>query len=293
MMKRKTAVLLIVAVVVVVLGAYFGGLLAIRHPAPSVSWTAQNVGGLKYQFNASVFRIDGPLNWTFTFNVGAKTLSTQSGVTSNCSNPCQFSVTFDYSALGAGTYTVGLDVTDQFGTDSGLVTQDLTVVKIVPLSGTFLAAVVSGYNVTTEVLPAGGQPPYYVGFDYGDGVTVSVDKANAQGYFVHTHPYLKKGTYTIKATVWDSSNGLNNHIDLAPQTVTTLVQPNFPVPPDQSTSPPPVSGAAPLTATQIVGIALAVAGVIAFVVANIKNRWHFSINGAILVVVGLVVAFLL
>lgn len=150
------------------------------------------------------------MNYTWYFNyTPTHPGPTATGITDACSNPCEFSARFDYAtAGGAGTYTVGLDIVDASGVDSGIYTQGLAVVEnkqISQLSAQFSPAVVSGANVTTSVTVTGGQPPVYVWVDYGDGVTVKIPTPT-NGAYVHTHPYLRSGVYNISAIVADNAN---------------------------------------------------------------------------------------
>lgn len=201
--------MLILAVVVAVIAAAFiVPQLAGHPPAPSINftWTAK---GMAYTFDATLFRLGAPVNYTWAFGDG----QTTSGKSGSESNPTQFNVTHTYYAVG--TYSVTLSVVDPYG-NTGSLTQSVVVTNYYPVSGT-LSAAIQGTAVTATVTVSGGSPPYYVGFDFGDGATTSTQRGNGPT-ISFTHTYLKTGTYTVSARVGDATQ--NPSVATNSQTVT-------------------------------------------------------------------------
>ncbi len=194
-MARPGRNLLIVAVVLAVVAAAFViPMLAGHPPAPSIdfSFTAK---GMSYTFDALIFRYTAPVNYTWTFGDGQQS----SGRSDAQSNPTQFNVTHVYSTTG--TYTVALSIVDVYGS-TGAASHSVTVTNYVPASAT-LTAVVKASTATVTATVSGGSPPYYVGFNFGDGV--SLTRSGMGPDVSWSHPYLYTGTYTITATIGDST----------------------------------------------------------------------------------------
>lgn len=293
--KRQKIGAVVVLVAAIALLSYFGGLLAIGHPAPSVSLTARNVGGpsgIQYRIDATVFRSQGPLNWKIWVNLpsGGGTNGAALagfGYTPTCANPCEYNATYDFNSLGGfsngGDTSIGTEFIDANGVDSGLYSQPLVVVKLTPLSATMDAPVVNGMNVTTVVHVSGGQPPVqYVAVNYGDGVTVKISSPTASGTWTHIHPYLSAGTYNVSAVVADSGG---NSANVPAQTV--VVTSVGPPPPTECTvdcgpsgGGPPVGGLVYI----VVEIALAAVGAV-LLVGWVKPKSLMRIIGAALVVI--------
>ncbi len=169
--------------------------LAGHPPAPSISftWTAR---GRAYTFDATLFRLGAPVNYTWTFGDGQST----SGRSGPETNPTQFNVTHTYYAVG--TYSVTLSVADPYG-NTGSLTQSVVVTNYVPVSA-IISATASASTVTATVTVSGGSPPYYVSFNFGDGSATSTQKGNGP-QISFTHVYLYTGTYSVKALVGDST----------------------------------------------------------------------------------------
>lgn len=186
---------MIVAVVVgVVAAAFLIPMLAGHPPAPSIdfSFTAK---GMSYTFAALIFRYTAPVNYTWTFGDGQQAI----GKSGPESNPTQFNVTHVYATTG--TYTVGLAIVDAYG-NPGSISHSVTVTNYVPVTAT-LTASVKASTATATATVAGGSPPYYVSFNFGDGT--SVTQKGTGPAISWSHPYLYTGTYTITAMVGDST----------------------------------------------------------------------------------------
>lgn len=184
-----------VVVVAVLAAAFIIPQLAGHPPAPSIDFS-YTASGMRYTFSALIFRYTAPVNYTWSFGDGQQAV----GKSGSESNPTQFNVTHVYAQTG--TFTVMLSIVDVYG-NPGSISHAITVTNYVPVSSTISATAVAS-TATATVTISGGSGPYYAGFDFGDGVAIPTQKG-AGPTISFTHVYLKTGTYTVKATVGDST----------------------------------------------------------------------------------------
>ncbi|MEV6892251.1 MULTISPECIES: PKD domain-containing protein [Kribbella] len=152
----------------------------------------------------------------------------------------QATATATHAFTTAGTYTVGVTVTDTSGlSDSRTATVTVTQpaaptagLTVSPASGLTPLQVTA--DATTSTDPQGEALSYT--FDFGDGTTVGPQSAATT-----THTYTTAGTYTVKVTVTDTS-GLS---DSTTATVTTT----RPAAPTAVLAVTPASGLTPLQVT--------------------------------------------
>ncbi|OQC68969.1 MAG: PKD domain protein [Euryarchaeota archaeon ADurb.Bin009] len=141
---------------------------------PSVGFTATPTVGLApltVQFNDTSLR--SPTSWTWDFGDGS---------TSTDQNP-------EHTYTAAGTYSVNLTATNEYGTGYKLKPDHITVYD--PVTAQFTADVTYGaLPLTVRFTDASSGSPTSWAWDFGDGNT-STDQ-NPE------HTYTSTGTYTVK-----------------------------------------------------------------------------------------------
>jgi FOG: PKD repeat len=141
---------------------------------PIVGFTATPTVGLApltVQFNDTSLR--SPTSWTWDFGDGS---------TSTDQNP-------EHTYTAAGTYSVNLTVTNEYGTEYKLKPDYITVYS--PVTAQFMADVTYGaLPLTVQFTDASSGSPTSWTWDFGDGNT-STDQ-NPE------HTYTSTGTYTVK-----------------------------------------------------------------------------------------------
>ena len=137
-----------------------------------------------------------------------------------------------------GTYTVNLTVTNDFGSDSEVKTNYITVTAapVAPIAG-FSANTTSGFAPLTVAFTdaSTGTGPLTYQWDFTNNGTVDATTKNA------THTYASAGTYTVNLTVTNAA-GSDSEVKTNYITVTAA-----PVTPVAAFSANTTSGVAPLT----------------------------------------------
>lgn len=119
---------------------------------------------------------------------------------------------------GPGSYTVGVQVTDDGGL-SATATTVVTVNNLAPLVGAITAPanpVKTGitFNTSATFTDAGILDTHTALWDWGDGSTSSgvIAEANGSGSVTGSHAYAKAGLYTITLTITDKDGGAGQAI---------------------------------------------------------------------------------
>ena len=169
--------------------------VTVPNQAPTANFTF-SCSGLGCNFTSTSSDPDGSISaYSWTFGDGA---------TSTLQNP-------SHTYTAAGTYSVGLRVTDNQGAQSTITTKSVTVTA--PNSPPVVNAgadqsAVTGllYSTSFSFSDANGNGPWSYRIDWGDG-NVSTGTRTSQGSFGagHTYIILLPRSFTIRVTVTDAA----------------------------------------------------------------------------------------
>ena len=163
--------------------------------APTANFTF-SCSGLGCNFTSTSSDPDGTIaSYSWTFGDGA---------TSTLQNP-------SHTYTAAGTYNVGLRVTDNQGAQSTVTTKSVTVTApnsppVVNAGSDETAVTGLLYSTSFSFSDANGNGPWSYRIDWGDG-NVSTGTRTTQGSFTASHTYviILPRSFTITATVTDAA----------------------------------------------------------------------------------------
>ena len=200
---------------------------------PTTVFANGNQYGADYSntFLTSLSAGTNPLN-QITWNWGDGTTNTVNGATLG-------SNTASHAYASAGTYTLGLTVSDTanyYNTASDSITVNsypIFTLSAIGNASIIYQGVLSSYNITITQA-TGGFALSKIIWNFGDNTT-PISISNPQyGLNNETHTYASAGTYTITATVYDVNNAKQSQTDIinvtpySPPSLTNFSITNYP-----------------------------------------------------------------